>query len=78
VTQCGATFLITGVQGAFGRAFAERALHAGHRVVGTVRRPDAIPAFEGRVSGRAVAPILAITHNGRRPMAHELAKMYFF
>jgi NAD(P)-dependent dehydrogenase (short-subunit alcohol dehydrogenase family) len=32
------TFLITGVSSGLGRAFAEGALAAGHRVVGTVRR----------------------------------------
>ena len=32
------TFLITGVSSGLGRAFAQGALDAGHRVIGTVRR----------------------------------------
>ena len=34
------TFLITGVSSGLGRAFANGALAAGHRVIGTVRRPE--------------------------------------
>ncbi|OUM04302.1 hypothetical protein [Variovorax sp. JS1663] len=33
-------FLITGAGSGLGRAFAEAALQAGHRMVGTVRRED--------------------------------------
>lgn len=39
------TFLITGVSSGLGRAFAAAALAAGHRVIGTVRRPDDARAF---------------------------------
>lgn len=46
-------FLITGVGGGLGRAFAQEALAAGHRVVGTVREPDQIRAFEALAPGRA-------------------------
>jgi NAD(P)-dependent dehydrogenase (short-subunit alcohol dehydrogenase family) len=38
-------FLITGVSSGFGRAFAEAALAAGHRVAGTVRREEDRAAF---------------------------------
>jgi NAD(P)-dependent dehydrogenase (short-subunit alcohol dehydrogenase family) len=40
------TFLVAGVGRGLGRAFAERALHAGHRVVGVVRRPEQVAEFE--------------------------------
>jgi len=56
------TFLITGVSSGFGRAFADRALYAGHRVVGTVRRPDAVADFEALAPGRALARVLDVTH----------------
>jgi len=40
------TFLITGVSSGFGRAFAQAALAAGHTVIGTLRRADAVADFE--------------------------------
>jgi NAD(P)-dependent dehydrogenase (short-subunit alcohol dehydrogenase family) len=40
------TFLITGVSSGLGKAFAAGALAAGHRVIGTVRRPEDAKAFE--------------------------------
>ena len=55
------TFLITGVSGGLGRAFAEEALAAGHRVVGTVRNPDQIGQFEKLVPGRATGMLLDVT-----------------
>jgi NAD(P)-dependent dehydrogenase (short-subunit alcohol dehydrogenase family) len=55
------TFLITGVSGGFGRAFAEEALSAGHVVVGTVRNQSEIPSFEALRPGRAFARVLDIT-----------------
>ncbi|MDW3681081.1 oxidoreductase [Cupriavidus sp. CV2] len=55
------TFLITGVSGGLGRAFAEAALDAGHRVVGTVRREDDRTAFETLHSTRAKAVILDVS-----------------
>jgi hypothetical protein len=36
-------FFITGVSTGFGRAFARKALDAGHRVVGTLRNKEARP-----------------------------------
>jgi len=38
--------LITGVSSGLGRAFALEAVRVGHRVVGTVRTPEAAAAFE--------------------------------
>lgn len=55
------TILVTGVSSGFGRALAQEALAAGHRVVGTLRDPDAAAAFEALAPGRAVARILDVT-----------------
>lgn len=54
------TLLITGVSSGFGRALAQEALAAGHRVVGTVRSDDARRAFES-LHTNAVARILDVT-----------------
>lgn len=54
-------FLITGVSSGFGRAFAQAALAAGSRVIGTVRNEDARIAFEALEPGRAFARILDVT-----------------
>jgi len=54
-------FLITGVSSGFGRAFAEAALAAGHRVVGTVRNADGIAQFETMAPDRAKAVLLDVT-----------------
>jgi NAD(P)-dependent dehydrogenase (short-subunit alcohol dehydrogenase family) len=55
------TFLITGVSSGLGRAFAQEALAAGHRVVGTVRNPDQITAFEALAPGHATGALLDVT-----------------
>ncbi|MFJ8009915.1 oxidoreductase [Streptomyces fagopyri] len=55
------TFLITGVSGGLGRAFAQEALRAGNLVVGTVRDPQQVRAFEEMAPGRAVAKVLEVT-----------------
>ncbi|PRY39050.1 SDR family NAD(P)-dependent oxidoreductase [Umezawaea tangerina] len=54
------TFLIAGVGGGLGRAFAERAVSAGHRVVGIVRRPEQVAEFEALDPGLAFARVLDI------------------
>ncbi|HEX6340965.1 SDR family NAD(P)-dependent oxidoreductase [Umezawaea sp.] len=54
------TFLVAGVGGGLGRAFAERALGAGHRVVGIVRRPEQVAEFEALEPGSAFARVLDI------------------
>jgi NAD(P)-dependent dehydrogenase (short-subunit alcohol dehydrogenase family) len=56
------TFLITGVSRGLGRAFAEAALAAGHRVVGTVRHEVASVDFERIDPRRAKAVILDVTN----------------
>ncbi|TCL68278.1 oxidoreductase [Rhizobium sp. BK251] len=54
-------FLITGVSQGLGRAFAEAALGAGHRVAGTVRSQKAVADFEAVASSRAKAIVLDVT-----------------
>ena len=57
--------LITGVSSGFGRALASEALAAGHRVVGTVRRPDDAEAFQRLAPARAHGHLLDVTETGR-------------
>lgn len=54
-------WLITGVSTGLGRAFAEAALAAGHTVVGTVRSPTDLRAFEGLKAGHAHGRIVDVT-----------------
>ena len=54
-------FLITGVSTGLGRAFAEGALAAGHRVIGTVRHDADMPAFTALAPERAHAVRLDVT-----------------
>jgi NAD(P)-dependent dehydrogenase (short-subunit alcohol dehydrogenase family) len=58
------TFFITGVSTGLGRAFAMGALSAGHTVVGTLRKPDDIAAFEGLTPERAHGVLLDVTDDG--------------
>lgn len=53
--------VITGVSSGLGRALAEAALAAGHRVIGTVRSEAARVAFEGLAPGRAQGHVLELT-----------------
>jgi NAD(P)-dependent dehydrogenase (short-subunit alcohol dehydrogenase family) len=53
--------LITGASSGFGRALAQEALAAGHRVVGTVRNADAAALLEALAPGRAFARLLDVT-----------------
>ncbi|WP_250536774.1 oxidoreductase [Caballeronia sp. AZ10_KS36] len=53
--------LITGVSSGFGRALAEEALAAGHRVIGTVRSEQAKQDFEALAPDRAVGRLLDVT-----------------
>lgn len=52
---------ITGVSSGFGRALAQEALTAGHRVVGTVRSVQARQAFEALDPARALGYLLDVT-----------------
>ncbi|KER68448.1 short-chain dehydrogenase [Burkholderia cepacia] len=60
MANTGKSFLITGVSGGFGRAFAEAALQAGHRVAGTVRRDTDRAAFEALHPTAARAVVLDV------------------
>ncbi|AUT75394.1 oxidoreductase [Paraburkholderia hospita] len=55
------TLLITGVSSGFGRALAEEALAAGHRVIGSVRSEQARNTFEALAPGRSVGRVLDVT-----------------
>ena len=56
------TILITGVSSGMGRALAQEALAAGHRVVGTVRNREAQQAFEALKAQRAFGRLLDVTN----------------
>lgn len=58
------TFLITGVSSGLGRAFAQEALAAGHRVVGTVRKLEQISEFEALAPGAAIGRVVDVTDAG--------------
>jgi NAD(P)-dependent dehydrogenase (short-subunit alcohol dehydrogenase family) len=53
-------WFITGVSTGLGRAIAQAALDAGHKVVGTVRNPDAVAGFEALGAG-AIGVVLDVT-----------------
>jgi NAD(P)-dependent dehydrogenase (short-subunit alcohol dehydrogenase family) len=55
------TFFITGVSSGFGRAIANAALKAGHRVIGTVRTEQAAAEFEAQIRGEAHVKLLDVT-----------------
>ena len=55
------TFLITGVSSGLGRAFAEGALAAGHKVIGTVRRAEDADPFAALKPDRAHPLLLDVT-----------------
>ena len=53
--------LITGVSTGLGKAFAQALLQAGHSVIGTVRKADAVSEFEALAPGLAFARVLDVT-----------------
>ena len=55
------TLFITGISTGLGRALAEVALEAGHRVVGTARSVEALASFEALAPGRAFGKSLEMT-----------------
>ncbi|MFJ3469104.1 oxidoreductase [Pseudomonas sp. NPDC090203] len=55
------TLFITGVSTGFGRALAQQALAAGHKVIGTLRNPQALADFEAQAPGRAHGVLLDVT-----------------
>lgn len=58
--------LITGTSSGLGRAFAQALLDAGFRVVGTVRKPQAVLEFEQLKPGAAFARTLDVTEAPER------------
>jgi len=72
MTNTGKLFLITGASSGFGRAFAEAALRAGHRVVGTVRSEKDRDAFES-LHGSAKAVLLDVRNfDAIEPVVREI------
>ncbi|WP_242154575.1 oxidoreductase [Sphingomonas sp. BAUL-RG-20F-R05-02] len=63
------TFLITGVSSGLGQAFAEGALAAGHRVIGTVRRSEDAESFAAMEQDRAHPLVLDVTDYNAIPAA---------
>jgi NAD(P)-dependent dehydrogenase (short-subunit alcohol dehydrogenase family) len=57
-------WLITGAARGFGRAFAEAALAAGDRVVGTVRDPAQAAAFDAVQPGRSYGRVFDVRDSG--------------
>lgn len=55
------TWMITGVSGGLGREIARAALARGDVVVGTVRKPEAVAAFEALAPGRAHGVVMDVT-----------------
>ncbi|HVT50610.1 MAG TPA: oxidoreductase [Dongiaceae bacterium] len=69
------TLLITGVSTGFGRALAEAALAAGHKVVGTLRNDEARVAFEALKPGAAFGRRLDVTDTAAvAPAVAEIEK----
>src|SRR5258707_12068268 len=54
------TVFITGVSSGLGRAFANEFLNSGYKVVGTVRKPEAVVDFEALKPGQAFACVLDV------------------
>lgn len=63
------TFLITGVSSGLGRAFAEAALAADHRVIGVVRRTEDAESFGALAPDRALPLVLDVTDFANIPAA---------
>lgn len=67
------TFFITGVSSGFGRAIANAALQAGHRVVGTVRTAQAAIDCHRQFQGHAHVKLLDVTQfDSVAPLAAEV------
>ena len=62
----GKVVIITGTSSGLGRAFAQAVLEAGFRVVGTVRKPEAVLEFEQLKPGAAFARTLDVTEAPER------------
>ncbi len=71
------TFLITGVSSGLGKAFASAAVKAGHRVAGTVRRPEDAREFSLLYPQNAKAVFLDVTDYAAIPKAVEEIESHF-
>lgn len=60
-------WLVTGVSSGLGRDIARAALDAGSRVVGTVRKPVDLDAFEALSPGKAIGVLLDISDHDAIP-----------
>ncbi len=69
MTALSKNFLITGVSSGLGRAFAQGALQAGHRVIGTVRRQEDAEAFAALAPDLALPLLLDVTDYAAIPEA---------
>ena len=56
-------WLITGVSGGLGRALAEEAARAGHKVIGTLRKADQVPGFDALCPGYTRGMVLDVNHH---------------
>ena len=72
-----ARWLITGCSTGFGREIARAALEAGHSVVVTARRADAVQDFVDEFGDRAVAVALDVTNAGQVAAAVAAAEDAF-
>jgi NAD(P)-dependent dehydrogenase (short-subunit alcohol dehydrogenase family) len=72
-----ARWLITGCSTGFGREIARAALQAGHRVVVTARRAEAVQDFTDEFGDRAVAAALDVTDTGQVAAAVAAAEDAF-
>ncbi|MDT5350193.1 MAG: hypothetical protein QOH91_3480 [Mycobacterium sp.] len=70
-------WFVTGASRGLGRSVVEQALAAGHRVVGTARRIDALSEFGLAYPGRFVALALDVTDSARAQSAVEEAVSRF-
>jgi len=71
------TWLITGVSSGFGRELARQLLERGDRVVGTVRRPDAVADLDERYPDAFRVELLDVTDRGavRAVVDHSFAEL---
>ncbi|WP_206245347.1 oxidoreductase [Novosphingobium terrae] len=74
MTALSRIFLITGVSSGLGRAFAQGALQAGHRVIGTVRKQEDAQAFAALAPDRAMPLLLDVTDFAAIPEAVAAAE----
>lgn len=71
------TWLITGVSSGFGRCFVEELVKAGENVIGTLRKPDQVKAFQQEFGSKASFVLLDVDHPEQiRAAVAEIAKTH--